>query len=261
MSPSAIAILGLAALAAPSQADKGKPINILMSSDAGGQTPAPTISKSAIELFRYLEEETHVQFRLRPLPWKRALVSARNGEGILYGASRTPERESYFRFSEAIFSETIWLVKRCDSPLKFNHLADLKDKSIGVVRGASYGDEFDEAANVVFKAELDANSNEARFTKLLRKRTDALVIYSLVQKAPPLEGNLNQLFGFLAAEESGSMKTHPFCVMPRPVSSTSVHFAAVPGYNDGFMERLNAALSKARASGKLEHIFPGLLPK
>ena len=240
---------------------KARNISILISVDEGIKTPSGATSDNAARLFKYLEEETHVHFQLTSLPWKRALISARNGEGFLYGASKNPERAGYLKFSEPIYSDSVWLVKRCDNSLKFEHLYDLKDKSIGVIRGASYGEEFDRAANVIFKAELDANDNQARFAKLLKKRTDAMVIYSQVQKASLLENALQERFGFIAAAELGTMKTHPYCVLPRPVSTQTIHFAVAPGHDEAYLERLNAALVKARESGKLMRIFSGLLPK
>lgn len=245
----------------PSVTNAAQEIVVLVSFDASTQQSSAPLSKNAKRLFQYLEAETKVHFHVSPVPWKRALISASSGQGFLYGAAKNSEREKHLKFSEPIFSDTVWLVKRCDSSLKFGVLSDLKDKSIGVIRGASYGDEFDQATNVIFSVQLDANSNEARFAKLLRKRTDALVIYSQVPSAVTLESDLNGRFGYLASAEAGDMKARPFCVLPKPVSTRSIHFAVAPGYDDQYLERLNAALIKARTSGKLGEIFSGSLSR
>lgn len=254
-----LAFSGLVAAASTLAAEQDAGIPILVSADASVPGQPAQVSENARRLLQYLAAQTQFQLIIQPMPWQRALVSAQAGQGVLYGASKSAEREAVLRFSEPIYSDQVWLVKRCDSPLQFAQLSDLQDKSVGVVRGSAYGEEFDRAANVLFKAELDANNNRSRFAKLLRKRSDALVIYSQVQDTRVLESDLNKKYGALAASESGAMQTHPFCVLPKAVASRSVHFALAPGYNEAFLARLNSALRKARTSGELAKIYSGRL--
>ena len=258
---SPIIFLSIIALTNHVEVDKNKSVIIFISSDSTTGNPSGIVGKNTSRLFKYLEDETHVHFKLSPVPWNRALISARNGKGFLFGVSKNPDRNSYLKFSEPIYSDTVWLVKRCDSKLKFEQLNDLKHKSIGVIRGASYGDEFDRASGTLFKAEVDVNNSQSRFAKLLKNRTDALVIYSQVQNTTLLENDLNQRYGFLATSEVGSMKSHPYCVLPKSVSTSAVYFAVVPGYDDAYLDRLNAALIKAQVSGKLANIYSGILQK
>ena len=114
------------------------------------------------------------------------------GEGLIFGVSKPKNGSKVLNFSEALYEDQIWLVTRCDSMFPFRTLQDLKGKTIGVVRGASSGEEFDAQANKLFRVEDDTGATQGRFTKLLQRRMDALVYYKANTTPQRLADELNQ---------------------------------------------------------------------
>lgn len=229
-------------------------IPLLLSEEVDEKNELTSISKEAAAIIHYLEESIELRFEVRRYPWKRALENAKNGEGIVFGISKTPDRLHNFIFSEPMFSDQTWLVTRCDSRFEFKKLQDLKGKTIGIVRGASSGDEFDQKSNILFTVEDDTGSNPARFRKLYNKRMDALIYYQSNTVASKLEANLNKLYArnFLISEKAAEQI---FCVLPKSVSTVSIHFAIAKNQDMRFFTMINKALLRAKKNGDLARIF------
>jgi hypothetical protein len=76
------------------------PVFVVGEPDAHGQ-PAhtqPLIPK----IIQMVAAESGLHLVVRPLPWRRAQMQAENGEGLLYGASDTPERLQIFQFTKPL---------------------------------------------------------------------------------------------------------------------------------------------------------------
>ncbi|QNM97561.1 substrate-binding periplasmic protein [Chitinimonas koreensis] len=80
------------------------------------------------------------------LPWARALDDGKEGQadGVI-GIWRNKEREQWFLFSEPLGSNQIGFYKRNDKAIAYKSLADLKNYSIGTVRGYANPQAFEEA--------------------------------------------------------------------------------------------------------------------
>jgi polar amino acid transport system substrate-binding protein len=82
---------------------------------------------------------------LQAMPWKRALEGAdeaRSGVGGLY---KTTDRLEKYDYSEKLFDEVLEVYVRKGEGFAFATPDDLKGRTIGVIRGWSYGDAFDTA--------------------------------------------------------------------------------------------------------------------
>ncbi len=234
-------------------------VTILMSEELDEKNNMLPLAPEIIDRLHAVEAAAGLKFDIRRYPWKRALINVENGEGLVFGISKTPERLRRFTFSEAVMSDVAWLVTSCDASFPFSSVNDLKGKTIGVVRGTSYGQEFDAQSNVLFKVEDDTNSNPARLRKLLIKRTDAIVIYSSNLEREALEATTNKQYSEsqTAAGEHGAGM---FCILPRPVSVQDVHFAVRPDLDKGIIKKLNAAIAATRKPGNSAQ-KPWLPPK
>lgn len=86
-----------------------------------------------------------IELKVKPLPWKRALKTAENGDSSgLLSVLHTAERESFLYFtSEPIHIQKNVIVARKESGIVIKSFDDLKDKKLGVVANFSYGPEFD----------------------------------------------------------------------------------------------------------------------
>lgn len=224
---------------------------ILLSGDSDANDASLPLAPEVSRLLDYLASETEVEFEIQRYQWKRALLLAQAGKGLLYGASITAERKKTLKFSEAYYQEQVWLVTRCDQKFNFNQLEDLRAKTLGLIRDSTYGEELDKARDQVFKAEFDMNNSRGRFQKLLKQRIDAILVFSPSKDSGVVEKELNGLYASLAHAEVPAIKAQPFCVLPKPATQVSLHFAVAPGYFDQYFQKLDQALLKARESGKL----------
>lgn len=212
------------------------------------------LTKNVLQLFNYIEESAHIKIDIRRYPWRRVLHNGENGEGLIFGIYKTPERLKIFHFSEPVYSDKVWLVKRCDDNFNFQSMEDLKGKTIGIVQGSSAGDEFDKLVNILFKAEYNTSSLAGRFSKLYQKRMDAFLLYEPRTNLKEVQKELNQLY---AAEfdEYKKKKVDIFCIVPRPVSVIDAHFATGLSYDKNILEKIDKVLIQAKKNGELERIF------
>ncbi|MFZ6816124.1 substrate-binding periplasmic protein [Undibacterium sp. Rencai35W] len=228
-------------------------VTVLMSEELDEKNKVVPLSPDILHLFSYLEKNSGLQFDVQRYPWLRALENAYRGDGVIFGISKTPERQKLLSFSEPLFADQVVLISRCDSVFPYATLADLRGKVIGVARGASYGNEFDQAANTVFKVEYDTNSNAARLRKLYTRRMDAIVFYSRSVAAQRLVAEINAIAYTTLGADQATGKA--FCVLPKPITSVDIHFAIRADADHGVMAKLNAAILRGRSSGELTRIF------
>ncbi|WP_374517642.1 substrate-binding periplasmic protein [Undibacterium squillarum] len=230
------------------------PVTLLISEEVDLQgRPLPT-SPATAQLFRRLSEATGLQFRIQPYPWKRALEQAYEGEGLLFGASPTPERERKLLFSDPVYTERVSIITLCDKTFPFRQMRDLKGKTLGVVNGTSYGAEFDRLSHSLFRVENDTSRLPGRLMKLTQGRMDGLVIYTYSQDQQTIAKQINQQF--LRAFPAEPAQPPRFCVLPNPVSSVSIHFAIRYESDHGLIQNINQGLKKMQQQGVLQQIYP-----
>lgn len=131
---------------------------------------------------------------LEPKPWKRVMTKAKVGKWGVGGIYKNSERIKIFDYSEPIYYERLVLFTRKNSNINFKKLSDLKGKVIGVMRGWSYGEDFDKAKKrKVFRVQ-ETNEGTQSFKLLLKKRVDAVVMDSVSANIIlKKEGWLNQV--------------------------------------------------------------------
>ena len=172
--------------------------------------------------------------------------------------SRTRERLTMFHFSEPIYANYVWLVTRSDATFAFNGMQDLKGKTVGIVRGTSYGDEFDANRNSLFQVEEDTGSHGARLKKLLNRRMDVMVFGDRRSQAEDVEQLLLQI---LRKDTSSTDRATDrafdtnFKVLAKPMSVDDLHFAAVSPQYDGWIKKLSQAIIAGKRSGEINRIL------
>lgn len=128
-----------------------------------------------VDILREIEKRTDITFDIRLFPWARAYCYAKEGRGGVYGFSKTTERLKLFDYSDPIFNENILLVTLKGKEFPFESLSDLKGKTIGVTRGARWGDAYAKAMQTIFTPNFTSNP-EVRLRMLLAGRIDAAVV-------------------------------------------------------------------------------------
>jgi polar amino acid transport system substrate-binding protein len=225
-----------------------------MAEQKGDRDQVLPLTKNVLQLFNYIEQVSKLKLEVRRYPWRRVLHNAANGEGLIFGIYKTPERTQLYNFSEPVYSDKIWLVYRCEDSFTFNTMADLKGKTIGIVQGSSAGDEFDSQVNQLFKAEYNTSSLAGRFSKLYQKRMDAFLLYEPRTNLKQMQRELNQIYAY-DLDEYKKKKTDIFCIATKPVSVIDAYFAISPKADQSWLEKIDKAIILAKKSGELEKIF------
>jgi ABC-type amino acid transport substrate-binding protein len=197
------------------------------------------------KLLDAVERELGIVFELRMYPWARAERYALEGAGLIYGLPKTADRLRTLRYSEPASDRNLWLVTRSDATFDFNTLEDLRGKSVGIVRGYSYGEEFDRARGKLFRTDEDISSRGTRLTRLMLKRVDAVLLYQPSTQGPKdIEAEIN---AFMAPRlpAIGAAANAGYRVLPKPLATdTHQYFAIARARDDGIITRINAALAR-----------------
>ncbi|MCP4267426.1 MAG: transporter substrate-binding domain-containing protein [Candidatus Brocadiaceae bacterium] len=126
-------------------------------------------SDATSEIFRKMGYDPKVIF----LPWPRALKIIKEGtDHILLGAYYNKSRAEFYEYSDAITSEDIYFFSKKGKQINYSSLKDLSKYTIGLVRSASYGSEFDNADFLVKEPVLNDVMN---VKKLVYDRIDLLI--------------------------------------------------------------------------------------
>lgn len=217
--------------------------------EAGQMLPLRDEVRRLLDL---IEQRAGLQFEIERYPYPRLLEKTRNHEGIAFGLSLSRNPNELI-LSEPFMSNQVWMVVRSDAVFPFRSIEDLRGKTIGVVRGSSYGDEFDARRNSLFKIEEDVSSHTARLRKLMNRRMDVMLFGDFHTRAEDVSLYLHQL---LAEEKSALKPGENFVVLERPLLIDELCFAATPKHEE-ILRRLNLAITQLRRSGELQR---ALLP-
>ncbi len=141
------------------------------------------IDGSPVGLNIDLINEVYARIGLRPhyvrRPWKRSLQEIESGEvGALCAGMKTPSREKFAYYpSRHLSLETNWVISLADSGLNVVALDDLKNLTVGVVTGYSYGPSFDSMEGV---RKHERRNEKSLIELLMNKRIDVIVGCDLV---------------------------------------------------------------------------------
>ncbi|WP_415718263.1 substrate-binding periplasmic protein [Maridesulfovibrio sp.] len=131
------------------------------------------------ELAQIIFRKMNTKFKITFAPWKRALLMAKSGkvDGV-FGLRKTEERQRWMIFpDEPLMNVYTVLFKRADDPFEFNGISSLQGKNIGIIKGYTYGTEFDKS--ILFSREEVANLSQ-NFLKLHAGRVDLVAGYRTV---------------------------------------------------------------------------------
>lgn len=185
------------------------------------------------EAFRRMGKEVSLQ----ALPWQRALAGADEGVWGVGGLYMNEERLWKYDFSEPIFEEKLMLYVVRGGEFHFSRVADLKGKRVGVMRGWTYGDAFDQAvAEGVFKKD-PASDDRINFNRLLMGRVDAVIAapetWALIRKDVDPDGWILEL------------------AVPMAVNRTYLSFPKSRNMTE-ILQRFNVEIRRMQADGAME---------
>ena len=149
----------------------------------------------AVDLIHELFERMNMETELKMYPLTRALSYLKDGttDGLMI-LIKTAEREGYLLYTDPVITVRglIWsAADRKGGAVNFNRLEDLTSYKIGITRGYSYGQEFD---NLLKTLHVDVvNTDYTNYKKLMAHRIDIfpgneIVAKSLFKKYPEFKG-------------------------------------------------------------------------
>ncbi|MFZ6692670.1 transporter substrate-binding domain-containing protein [Undibacterium sp. SXout20W] len=212
------------------------------------------VRENVRNLLSYFEHQLHIQFEIHRYPLSRLLSNTKNGEGIAFGLSKNKERASQFVFSDPVYSNSVWMIKRSDNSFTFETLTDLKGKTIGVTRGTTYGDDFDKQINVLFKVEDDVSSPSSRLRKLLNKRMDLMLVSTHNTQASDVENIMYKILRSEAKSEEDAIKSG-ITVLKKPLMTDDIYFIAAPGPTEDWIHKLNQVIVAGKKSGEINRLI------
>ncbi len=184
------------------------------------------VSRIVVEAY----QRAGIDARIKIEPWKRVADDVDKKKNISFGWYYNSERAQKWLFSDEITQSRVVFAVRSDTDFTWNTLEDLKPYKIGITRGYSNGDEFDQ-----FKGQLqieEASSDEINFKKLLKGRFDLFPIDPLVgtlllqTRFTPKQRKQIQ---FITEKPLASMGVHVVCAK---TNDRCLHF--IGKFNYGF---------------------------
>ena len=120
-------------------------------------------------------EHMGVTVEFDSLPFNRILAELRSGDIGAGAVVDTAERREFSDFSEPYFTERLMVYSRKDDKLPFQGPADFAGHAVGVLRGWSYGEAFDDARRNGKVNVQEVDSDEQNFSKLQLGRVDYVI--------------------------------------------------------------------------------------
>ena len=239
-------LLAAALCCAPTAHAAPQTLTLLIGDQLDEQGKQRPVNGARLKLLAALERELDVVFEVRMYPWPRAERYALDGAGLIFGLPKTADRLTTLRYSDAASHRNLWLVTRSDATFNFNKLEDLRGKTLGIVHGYSYGEEFDNARGKrLFRTDEDISSRGTRLTRLMLKRVDAVLLFQPSTQGPrQIEAEL-EAFMAPRLQAIGAAANAGYKVLPKPLSTDSRQFFAIArAKDDGIIDRINAALAR-----------------
>lgn len=177
----ALLIPTLTVLTSPSEAQQGRPIDLVDSPFppyVEGEHGGPPTGGLAVRLVDALGARIGREFRITLHPWKRLLKMLRLGQadGVTL-ILRTAEREEYLRYTIVLLEsrESLYYSSERLEDFQWRTFRDLEGYRIGLVDGYTYGEPFLQGVSALDLRVEYANDDAANFRKLVEGRVDLVL--------------------------------------------------------------------------------------
>jgi len=173
------------------------------------------------------------------VPWKRALDGADNALNGVAGLYKTEDRLKKYDYSDKLFDEVVMIYVRKGHGFPFATIDDLKGHSVGVIRGWSYGDAFDDARRDGVFATEEAAGDEQNFAILEAGHIDCILA-------------IREAAAAAIAGQGWRDQFEPLAI-PLSKNPSYVAFNKSAG-KQADLRRLDAAIAAMRADGSFDRL-------
>jgi len=196
-----------------------------------------------VDLVTAAFEEMENDYDLKSYPFKRALLLAEEGKGIVVGIYKSDERRQKLDFSKPFYQEKSVLFVHKEGVFPFSSVNDLKNKTIGARFGWRYGTEFDQAKErKVFTTLIGSPSQIFRLLEL--GRVDAVVDNELSGLSILKAMNIQTEIEILRSPLNRS-----------PLHLGDIHIALKKGSNLGLLYKFNREIERMKVNGTYDDIM------
>ena len=180
------------------------------------------------------------------VPWKRAIAYLDTGEGGVGGIYKTKTRLEKYDYTDEIYSEAIMVYVPKGKAFSLSNVPDLAGKRVGIIRGWSYGEKFDQAKeNGLFMTE-ERHDDANNFNKLIMGRLDALLA-------------IKESAELVIAKKRISDKVE---VLPTSLVTNSTHIAfSKKSDKSAVIRRINRAIRVMRQDGSYDKVLNEIISK
>ena len=183
-------------------------------------------------------ESMETAYTVNTYPFKRSLINAIEGNGVVVGIFKTDERALKLDFSQPFYHEESVLFINKDKSFPYNNIEDLQGKRLGIKLGWSYGSEFDAAKDSnVFNTTVGSPQQIYRLLNL--KRLDAVVDNKV--------SGINTLNSLRLSDKIEALPQH--------LVLGGIYIAVKKGTNSALLERFNTHVSRIKSTGQYDKIL------
>ena len=187
-----------------------------------------------VQIVNSIFKNAHIELELIYLPFKRAYQDVKEGKiDGLFNFYQTPERMQWFDYSASFIKNPLVIFKKNNRQIDINNLQGLK---VGVMRGYTYGNEFDN--NSTFTRYI-IDSHKSAFLLLKKNRID---IYPCDYRV----GNWH--IEKLSLQNEIDSITKPLKIMDG-------HIGFTKGVHQKNIQKINNAIMNIIKSGEIETII------
>lgn len=186
--------------------------------------------------------------QLELYPWKRCIFMVKNNKAdALMLTVKTAEREQFAYFPEAFFVNKINFYHRSGEKIAWESFSDLKEYTIGLVAGAKYSQEFQEAVKQVpLKTEI-VNDISTNLRKLKAGRIDLTPVLDVV--AAKLISDSEEFYGHFEAAA-------------KPLRTTQMQMAIAKSSKlMAYSAQINQVIQEMKKDGTVDTIYYKHVPK
>ena len=208
------------------------------------RTNQNTMTGTDTDIIKKVFTDLNIKIKIEERPWKRALNEVKEGKAhAIYSLIKTKEREGFLWFpAQTLTSEKNILITRKKSKIQIKSLSDLNGRSVGTVKGYSYGKAFDEFKN--FKRKEEAISNE-QLLDILAASQPARIDVAVMN---------DQVFRYLLKNRKDK---DDFAISDFVINEEPFYLGFSKANNDGkkLMEKFDGVLERLRKKGRIAKII------
>lgn len=203
--------------------------------------PSSPTEGLSLEIIRAAYKTQGYSVEMKYVPWARAMDGVKKGKyDIIPNAWMTEKRKEFLMFSEPYAVNKVKFIKRKDDSFEFNGMESLAGKTIGTVRGYSYGDVFMGATN--FKRE-EVNDFITNIKKLIHNRLDLAIEDEIVGRV------------IIAKEDPKLLTNIRFTKKALSTNNLYVTSGLANPRHKELIEAFNKGLTIIKTSGKYDKIL------